>query len=257
MIYPDFSTRKELYDWLVNNKQSVFTQKKSVIKHGDGVPNIAGMPVISEKQETNSDKRIVKAVINTTLLLDSHDDVHMDGIWNKSLKERRYTILNQEHKHTFEAIISEGEDVDVSVEEYTWKELGFNFKGKTQGLTYKALIEPETNPMMYKRYIQGKVRQHSVEMMYVKMAMAINDKDYKEEYAEWEKVYPLIANKDQADERGYFFSIYEAKHLGGAAVPLGSNHATPTIDITEPDKSTPQNTKPPAGTPKTNLLFLT
>jgi hypothetical protein len=245
-----------LFEWLVKNKSSIIQQKKSVVKHADGVPyhgmrsggQTKGKPV-------EGDPIRAELAINTTNLFDSHMDVHMPGLWNQSMKQGGYTILNQEHKHSFQDIIAEGEAVKVSVKDATWKELGFDFKGKTQVLTYDATISPDDNAFMYKRYLQNKVRNHSVEMFYVKMAMAINDHDYKEEFAEWEKVLPLIANKEDAEANGYFFSIYEAKHVGGAAVPQGSNWATPTMNI-EQAKATQQPEQAKATQQGNNLLFL-
>jgi hypothetical protein len=250
-----YKTKKEQYKWLTDNKRSIIQQKKSVVKHADGVMciGIGG----TSKANVPTDATVINAelAINTTLLFDSHDDVHMDGIWNQSLKQKGYTILNQEHKHSFADIIAEGENVSVEAKEYTWKELGYKYEGKTQVLVYHANIHKADNPLMFDRYIKNKVRNHSVEMMYVKMEMGINDPDYKEEFAEWNKVFPLIANKADVEANGYFFSIYEAKHLGGAAVPHGSNFATPTINISEPDKSTHNDQEPDKSTPQNNIIL--
>jgi hypothetical protein len=74
----------------------------------------------------------------------------------------------------------------------------------------------------------------------------INDEDYKEEFANWQKYYPDVANKDVADADGYFFAVTEARVIEGSAVVIGSNTATPTLDNnvkststeTTPEKST-------------------
>ena len=41
---------------------------------------------------------LVKAIINTTGLIDSHQDLHIPGIWNKSVKENKSILHVQEHK---------------------------------------------------------------------------------------------------------------------------------------------------------------
>jgi hypothetical protein len=93
-------------------------------------------------------------------------------------------------------------------------------------------------------------------MRYVKMELALNS-DSKwdvEEKAIWDKYYNEIANKEVADQRGYFWAVSEAKIVEGSAVVKGSNYATPTISIeavktdtsnepTEAEKSLQANTE--------------
>ena len=63
----------------------------------------------------------------------------------------------------------------------------------------------------------------------------------KEEKKIWDKYYPVVANKEIADECGYFWVVTEAKVIEGSAVPIGSNQATPTLNISEA-----KSTQPPA-----------
>ena len=103
---------------------------------------------------------------------------------------------------------------------------------------------------MFKQYKQGRVKQHSVGMQYVKVAMAVNDKGFAEEYKTWNKYIDQIANREQAEQQGYFFAVTEAKVIEGSAVKRGSNWVTPTLDNnmkSEPEQSTPE---PPEGTHK-------
>ena len=83
---------------------------------------------------------------------------------------------------------------------------------------------------MLNQYANGWVRNHSVGMYYVKMDFAINDQDYPNEFEAWNKYYLQIANKETADQMGYFWYVLEAKCVEGSAVPLGSNTCTPTVD---------------------------
>jgi hypothetical protein len=39
-------------------------------------------------------------------------------------------------------------------------------------------------------------------MRYIDIQMAINDEDYKEEYAVWNKYIDVIANKEEAKKQG-------------------------------------------------------
>ena len=100
---PKFTTKKEMFDFLVTNKEELISQKKLETKHADGF----GATVISLKDISASKNEVgvvekdhvdVLAVINTTNIMDSHKDVHIPGLWDKSLKENKRMLHVQEHK---------------------------------------------------------------------------------------------------------------------------------------------------------------
>jgi len=253
---PDISDKRLLADWLIKNKQLLITQKKSAIKYADAVSTFF---FVVDKDDNaikaNPDQPItedatkikVRSIINTTKLFDSHGDVHIDQLWNKSIKENSNNYLVKEHNFSFDGIISD--NVKVMTKQYTWKELMYNYEGSTQALVYDSVIDKADSPDMFGRYAAGKVKQHSVGMRYVKMDFAINDDRYEKEYAVWQKYFDSIANKDDVLEVGYFWPVTEAKNIEGSAVVRGSNFATPTQsiqqvkgqplqDTDEPEKST-------------------
>ena len=82
---------------------------------------------------------------------------------------------------------------------------------------------------MFEQYANGWVKNHSVGMQYVKIGLAVNDPECVAEFDLWNKYYTTIANKEYADECGYFWVVKEAKLIEGSAVPIGSNWATPTL----------------------------
>jgi hypothetical protein len=246
MDIPEFGTRKELFNFLVKNKETLIAQKKAVIKKGDVI--VLQPSIITLKDEVNKDSNYqinpgdvrVKVIINTTNLMDSHKDVHYPGIWAKSLRENKNIMHIQEHTMSFESIIADRKDLLAYTKTYTFMELGFNLPGTTEALVFESLIKSERNQFMADQYRKGYVTNHSVGMQYVNLVMAINDKDYGAEYEAWEKYYPDIANKDEADNTGYFWIVKEAKVIEGSAVVIGSNYATPTIEVTE-SKSEPSS----------------
>jgi len=256
MEIPKFETKGELFTWLKENKDRVLTAKKSELQKSepftyspeitiDGHVTKANKPVTQDVSELK-----VKVVINTTNLMDHHDDVHFPGLWTKSLKENRNVMHLQEHVMQFDHIISDGEDLKAYSQTFTWKELGFKYSGQTEALVFESTVKKERNSGMFKEYKGGKEKNHSVGMMYVKIQLAVNDKDdpyWEDEYKTWLKYADQIVNKEQAEAKGYFFAVTEAKVIEGSAVPLGSNWATPTLENNmEPEKSTP--TEPPQGT---------
>lgn len=249
-----YTTKEELFKFMKDNKSLLIAEKKCSDKHADAVSYIEGY--VTEKGDVvkaeptvsaellKKDSLRVKVVINTTNLMDSHSDVHMKGIWKKTVKEQKTTYLLQEHQMKFENVITD--TVKASVKEFAWSDLGFNFKGTTEALVFDAEISKDRNPFMFEQYAKGYVKEHSVGMRYVNLEMCVDsdEKYYQEEKAAWDKYYPEIANKEEADSRGYFWAVTEAKMVEGSAVVKGSNYATPTIsvkEITEPVEATQQD----------------
>jgi len=249
---PSFTTKEELFAWLHANKTTLIAQKKSAIKNADTVSHV--VPLFSEKGDEvkaegipeTANKIKVKAIINTTKIMDSHMDVHFDGLWTKSINETKDNYLVQEHDFTFKGIISD--NVKVYVKNMTWNELGADYPGFTQALVYEATIDKAESPFMFDKYRTGKVKQHSVGMRYVKIEMAINSTMYPEEKEIWDKYINQVVNRDAAEQQGYFWAVTEAKNLEGSAVVRGSNNVTPTQSVEQtkgqPGETTGKETEP-------------
>lgn len=236
MEIPNFETKQELFDFLVANKSDLMAQKKAEVKHADSIAYLS--PVIdkgsankaNEPFNPSGDEFKVKVIINTTNLMDSHKDVHIPGIWNKSLKENKDILHLQEHAMKFANIISSGEDLRAFTKSFSFSELGFDFEGDTEALVFESNIRKDRNPFMFDQYSKGFVTQHSVGMRYVQLVMCINNENYGAEFEAWEKYFPMVANKQDAEDSGYFWAVKEAKVIEGSAVPRGSNFVTPTLD---------------------------
>lgn len=249
----EFTTKKELFKFLVENKEKLIAQKKAVKKEADCPVVVTPVIVKNKTNKTAYDDMLggkeslkVVCVINTTNFLDSHNDLHLPGIWNKSIKENKMIMHLQEHEMEFEKIIADGEDLKVYTKLFNWSELGYAYPGQTEALVFESTILRSRNEYMLEQYANGWVKNHSVGMYYVKMGMAVNDEQCLNEYEAWLKYYPEIANKEKADEKGYFWYIVEAKCAEGSAVPIGSNTATPTLEVgkNQPDESTDTNIEP-------------
>jgi hypothetical protein len=247
---PEFQNKEDLFAFLIEKKTDLMAQKMNTVKFADGVGvSLSSViqpteDVIKAEPTSNANEIRVKAVINTTNLMDSHKDVHLPGIWTKSLKENKRIMHIQEHQSSsFDKIISSGSDLQASTKTMTWKSLGFDAKGNTQALVFDSTVKASRNKFMFDLYKDGHVDNHSVGMRYVKISMAINSDDdaYITEKAVWDKYYPEIANNKEADNTGYFWAVTEAKVIEGSAVPMGSNPITPTISIkNEPSLDTQQ-----------------
>lgn len=261
MEIPNFDTIKEKIEFVKKNKSQIIAAKKAQIKFADGIAVFSTLlrehnPGTSKAMVVSDDVIKVRAIINTTNWMDSHDDVHIPGLWSKSLSENKMIMHLQEHKMQFDKIISDGQNLNAFTKTYDFRELGYDIDGTTQALVFDSIIEKDRNPYMFEQYKQNRVNNHSVGMQYVKLLLAVNSSDFAEEKEIWDIYYPQIANKERADENGLFWVVKEAKVIEGSAVPIGSNTVTPTL---EPVKSTPTNhdTEPPEGTQRIDFNKLT
>lgn len=246
----EFQNKQDLFRALIDNKKELISIKKSATKNADAVSFAyldTSVKIDTNKEDINSqiqspESLNVKVVINTTNFLDSHGDVHVSGIWSKSIKDNVTFLHLQEHEREFDKVITDS--ANGYVQSITWKKLGLPYEGKTDALIFESTIDKKRNEFMLNQYANGWVKNHSVGMRYVQLDMAVNSEaDFdKEEKALWDEYYPIIANKEVAEERGYFWVVKEAKIIEGSAVVMGSNSATPTLDNkNEPLENTQEN----------------
>lgn len=245
-----FSSKKELFAALKDNKDDIIAMKKAAVKSSDAV-FYAIKDTNAEKSEGNKEPLkigdVVKNVINSTRVIDSHRDLHIDGIWTKSVNEKQGKIFHAvNHNLDFSSLVGYPKSVKMEVAPILWKHLGLPHDGYTEALIFNTTITDKTNPDIFKAYRDNEPVQHSVSMEYVKMMLAIDepeDEDYKEYYANYVKYKALAVNPEKAEELGYFWVVSEAKiHNEGSSVLLGSNHITPYLgystETQQPDKAT-------------------
>jgi hypothetical protein len=210
-------------------------------------------------EDIKSDIIEIKALINSTNVIDSHLDLHTSGTWNKSVKENKSTYVLQEHKNAFTHVLSR-KGLNTN-EQMNFKDFGFNDMDFTANISTFTL-KREDNPFMFDQYAQGKVTNHSVGMLYVagKIELAYYDEDSEKNMAYFEKYKAQALNPEVADEHGYFWVISEAVKREGSAVVFGSNPITPTLEVKnyEPQSSTRNKIEPPQGTQneKKHNLFI-
>lgn len=249
----DFRTHEEMFKAMRANIGKMMAAKKAVIKNSDGwesgqIKTVAEKAAGGPKELEFGDK--VYPVINTTLYMDSHDDVHLNGIWNKTISEQKGKVaLILNHDYRVGKVIAYPEDVVSMVKIIPWKDLGRDYGGETEALIFEATLSDDSNETGFKAYKNGRKVQHSVRMIYDKVSLAVNSDgdDWAEERNTWETYLPKIVNKERAIELGYFWAIKEARiYKEGSMVLEGSNDVTPTLyeagnystSTREPEKST-------------------
>jgi hypothetical protein len=244
-----FDTKEDLFKELKSNKKELIGLKTATVKHS--IPLAMSLDKIeSTKAIDGLDKDFIYPVINTTKYMDSHNDVHLDGIWNRSIGDQQgkvHYLIN--HELEVGKVIAYPKDVELMVKDVQWKDLGANYNGFTQALIFKTNVFDYSNIDAKKIIAEKMDIEHSVRMQYVKIDLAINSSDEEniEEKAVWEKYINQIANKEDVIEQGYFWAVTEAKiYKEGSMVLSGSNDVTPMIY--------PKEIQPPNGIDKTDSL---
>ena len=270
-MIPQFTSKADFLEFfekdLKGDKSRLYAMKGKTFKEADAVSYL--FQPSPDKADANKEQAgvisqpsdgaiLVKSVINTTNLMDSHNDVHMPNLWKKSLQENKSIYLLQEHMMKFDKIISD--EVTAYTKNIAWSAIGMPYEGKTHALIFDSTVQKDRNPFMYEQYSKGYVRNHSVGMQYVKYFLAYNstDKYWAEEKANWDKYIGEVANKEAAEEMGFFWVVTEAKVIEGSAVVRGSNWATPTQSVTEAGQKSTSETntskEPAPATPKMSYL---
>ena len=131
--FPDreFATKEELFKELKFNEKKLIDLKKATIQKSAEKGQLSTFELLkndeSIKEYIDAKDNYIFAVINTTKYLDSHDDVHMNGIWNKSVNEQQGKIFYvADHSLKINDVVAWNSDVEIMV-----KSLPFSFLGKS------------------------------------------------------------------------------------------------------------------------------
>jgi hypothetical protein len=250
-----FKTQSDLFRYLVEEKELIISQKKSIVKRAEGClsatfltseprelfTNKAKKPVYSNDKEAGILKRTI--LTNTYWWLDSHSDVHLGrgeegdtAIFTDSIKGRANKIPPMD-QHNWSLDGRMGKTIEMYEEKISWRSLGIGKTGMTEGLFAVAEISKEKNERRYKDYLNDEIDQHSVGMRYLDVQTAINDpEEYPKEAAIFNKYINKIGNRQAAEKQGFFFAVGKANVMEYSAVIAGSNELTPTMGSGESTK---------------------
>ena len=184
---------------------------------------------VPQIESITSDIIQVKTVINTTNIIDSHSDLHMPTIWNKTVKDNPFSFHLKQHESIFESVISN--KARNYNEKSNFNNLGLDVNFPTVANINEFIFARKSMPFMFDKYVNGDVMQHSVGMMYVNLDMAFYDEESEKQMDFFNEMKKNAVNPEVADEYGYFWVVYEAKKREGSAVVFGSNSVTPTLYV--------------------------
>ena len=237
-----FDSKEELFNALAANEKIIINAKKSEIYKSceKGLHVFTSQENIKKSFEDDAEKGIkfdedfYYFVVNSANILDSHNDVHVDGNWNKTVKEQQGKVyLVFDHSTKRDDVIAMAEDIELLTANVKWSFLGKNYDGETYSLIYKVPKNKIVNSQAKGWLEKGYNLKASVRMQYIKIEMGFNSK--KTEHAKQKEVfdqyYPIIANKDEFEEINYFTVVKEAKNVMESSLVLfPSNNATGRID---------------------------
>lgn len=256
IYFPDktYSTKEELFKDLKDNLDFIIDAKKSKIQKscekGLSVTckSLDLLKFTDQLKGIKIDDNFYYIAVNSTRILDSHDDLHIDGIWNKSIKEQQgknYLVLD--HELEIDKVIVRKEHIEMFVAKVPFSLLGKSYEGETQALIYKVPKSQVKNTHVKDWLDSGDEIEASVRMQYVNFVLCLDSNDPNDATAKlnYDQYYPLIANKEDFDYIHYFFAIKEAKNVRESSlVVFGSNSTTGNIQQAE--KSLEDNKEEPS-----------
>lgn len=255
--FPDltFSSQDELFAELKKNESRLIDIRKTE-RFSSSISGV--LRQVGDTSKFAVEDGYIYPIINTTNYMDSHSDVHLSGLWNKSFSEQKGKIYYvADHDLSIKSIIAFKEDVEMMLIDTTFKELGYNLEGSTQALVFK-IAKDKIQLEQAKQIIESKRDiQHSVRMRYINIKLAMNstNPDYAENKQVFDQYLPLIANKEKAIEQGYYYAVTEAAiSKEGSMVPFGSNDITPLIQK-KPSKDTSHKQLPSKDTTKSSTIY--
>jgi hypothetical protein len=238
-----FETKEALFDELRKTKDLIIDCKKSEIYKScekgqtTAFKNVDFVKFIDQTKAFQVDDNYYYFAVNSTYILDSHQDLHVDGIWNQSVKQNQgKNYLIEDHDLEISKVIARKEHIEMFTAKVPFSMIGKPYSGDTEVLVYKVPKTQIKNEFVKEWLESGDDIEASVRMQYVTILLAMdsNSPDDATEKKNYDDFIGKIANKDDFEYISHFFIIKEAKNVKESSlVPFGSNSATGVIQQKE------------------------
>jgi len=233
----EFDNKSEAFKALKEAKETIVASKKSDILRSH--EKLVGVPLISLKiadtvKGLDTSEGVYHIVMNTTNVLDSHDDLHVKGIWEDDLAEAQAeNSVCVDHEDTIEGTAVCNDKLTIQVLDTSFKDLGLDLDGDTQALVYSFNANDVIHSKAKNWLESGSDIQGSVSMRYVDISLALNstEEEDKEEFKLFTEYYSKIANKSDYEHGiDYFWVVKKAKNKRESSlVKRGSNRFTGVV----------------------------
>lgn len=233
----EFATKEDVFKALWLNKDKIISLKKSTIYKGAEKGQFNCLNAEKAIKAVNKASFEPKAdciypIISTTNYMDSHEDVHFNGCFNKTISDQQGRIKYVlDHIIEYDKVIAWEKDVTMFKAAIDWALVGKNYAGVTEGLVFEIKKESIKRQDVLKDIEDGKSDfENSIRMTYItiRLGMDSQDPEHKEAKAYYDSRYKEIVNKDVVDNTGYFWGVEELRILkeGSLVTAGGSNDAT-------------------------------
>lgn len=253
--FPDktFASKEDLFKELRENQEIMIESKKSLIQKScdKGISvtckSLDLLKFTDQLKGIKIDDNFYYIAVNSTRILDSHDDLHVDGIWKKSIKDQQgknYLVLD--HELTIKSVVVRKEHIEIFTAKIPFSLIGKPYEGDTEALIYKVPKDKVKDETVKEWLDSGDSIEGSVRMQYVTILLAMDsnhpeDEVFKKNYDEY---FPTIANKEDFEYVYYFFAIKEAKNVKESSlVVFGSNSSTGQIISNKQAEKSLENNK--------------
>jgi len=252
--FPDktYSTKEELFADLKDNLELIIDKKRTEVyesyKKGQST-NLKPIDVskfdLEQQKALKLDDNYFYFVFNTTRILDSHEDVHIDGLWKKTIQEKQFkNYVVTDHELEVLNTVVRKEYVEIFTAKIPFSLIGKSYNGNTEALIYKFPKDKVQIPIVKEWLESGDALEGSVRMKYIKYVFCIDsnnpeDEEFKSNY---DKYIDYIANKEDFEYIPYFFAVLEASNERESSVLIdASNKATGKLkENTQAEKSLEQ-----------------
>ncbi len=239
----DFENKTEMFKVLRIEKDEIISLKKKMIQksYEKGISVIAKVLDISKLSEQvkaiKFDDRHYYIAVNSTRILDGHDDLHLDPIWNVTVKAQQgKNYLVDTHVLSIGTTIARKENIEMLVAKVPFSMIGKPYKGNTVILIYKIPKDKIIHEKAKEWLDSGDDIEASVRMQYVTIDFAMDSDEKGDETwkRNFDKYHKMIANKEEFEEEFgeifFFWAVSEAKNINESSLVLfGSNSSTGQI----------------------------
>lgn len=235
----DFESKTEMFKALRANKDEIISLKKKMIQksYEKGISVVAKVLDISKLSEQvkaiKFDERHYYIAVNSTRILDFHDDLHLDPIWDVTVKAQQgKNYLVDTHVLSIGTTIARKEDIEMLTAKVPFSMIGKPYKGNTVILIYKIPKDRIIHEKAKEWLESGDDIEASVRMQYVTIDFAMDSDEKGDETwkRNFDKYHRIIANKEDFEEIFFFWAVSEAKNINESSLVLfGSNSATGQI----------------------------